>query len=95
MARPGKRDRSNVVRVDFSSAVSDPDATEEVTDPASGMDLDTTDRMYIVEEGDTISSIARKFYGKAAARRRILLANWRVIGDPFLMEPGLRLRIPY
>jgi nucleoid-associated protein YgaU len=51
--------------------------------------------MYIVAEGDTLSSIARKFYGNAAARRRILEANWRVIGDPFMMPPGLRLRIPH
>ena len=94
MARTDRRDRSNVVTGDFSTDFSDKAADEETIDPMEGSDLDPTDRMYVVEEGDTISSIAKKFYGNAAERRRILTANWRVIRDPFVMEPGLRIRIP-
>ena len=93
MARPNRSDRSNVVRVDFSTNVS-PAADEEPLNPMEGLDLDATDRMYVVEEGDTLTSIARKFYGNASARRRIFVANSRVILDPFVIEPGTRLRIP-
>ncbi len=50
--------------------------------------------VYVVAEGDTLSSIARKFYGNASARRRILEANRALIRDPYVMEPGWRLRIP-
>ncbi len=57
-------------------------------------DLDVTDRLYIVREDDSLSSIARRFYGTASARRRILEANRSLIHDPYLIEPGWTLRIP-
>ena len=57
-------------------------------------DFDATDRMYIVKEDDSLSSIARKFYGTASSRRRILEANPGLIRDPFQIQPGWRLRIP-
>ncbi len=95
MARPERSESSTAVLDDFSSALPDPEARERAADPLSRMDLDATDRMYVVEEGDTLSSIARKFYGSAASRGRILAANWRIIRDPFVIEPGWRLRIPY
>ena len=61
---------------------------------SSWSDFDATDRMYIVKEGDTLSSIAKRFYGSAVARSRILVANGAVIRDPFYVKPGSRLRIP-
>ncbi len=95
MTRPKRSDRSNVIRGDFSTALLEPEGETMTLDPIRGMDFDATDRMYVVEEGDTLTSIARKFYGNAAARRRILFANPRVIRDPLVIEPGWRLRIPY
>jgi nucleoid-associated protein YgaU len=95
MARPNRSDRSNLIRGDFSTALLEPEGETMTLDPISGMDFDATDRMYVVEEGDTLTSIARKFYGNAAARRRIHVANSRVIRDPLVIEPGWRLRIPY
>ena len=61
---------------------------------SSWSDFDATDRMYIVKDGDSLSSIARKFYGNALARSRILVANGHVIRDPFYVKPGSHLRIP-
>ncbi|HYX22018.1 MAG TPA: LysM peptidoglycan-binding domain-containing protein [Thermoanaerobaculia bacterium] len=66
----------------------------EETDPRSPEDFDSTDRMYIVGEDDSLSSIARKFYGNARCRGRILEANRTLIRDPFQIQPGWRLRIP-
>jgi nucleoid-associated protein YgaU len=61
---------------------------------SSAPDFDATDRMYLVGEDDSLSSIARKFYGTASARRRIIEANRSLIRDPYRIEPGWRLRIP-
>jgi nucleoid-associated protein YgaU len=66
----------------------------EFSDPIERVDLDATDRLYIVAEGDTLTSIARKFYGDASARRRIFRANRSLIENPFVILPGWRLRIP-
>ncbi|HEY7114902.1 MAG TPA: LysM peptidoglycan-binding domain-containing protein [Thermoanaerobaculia bacterium] len=57
-------------------------------------ELEATDRMYVVKEDDSLSSIARRFYGTASARRRIMEANRALIRDPYLIRPGWRLRIP-
>jgi len=62
--------------------------------PITSEELDATDRMYIVREDDSLSSIARKFYGTASARRRIMEANRALIRDPYVIRPGWRLRIP-
>jgi nucleoid-associated protein YgaU len=77
-----------------STALLDPSGDADATDPMSDEELDTTDRMYVVTEDDSLSSIARKFYGTASARRRIIEANRRLIRDPYLIQPGWRLRIP-
>ena len=61
---------------------------------SSAPDFEATDRMYLVREDDSLSSIARKFYGTASARRRIIEANRSLIRDPYRVEPGWRLRIP-
>ena len=66
----------------------------ERAETADREDLDATDRMYLVAEGDTLSSIAKRFYGKASSRWRILEANRRVIRDSYFVEPGSLLRIP-
>ena len=84
----------DVVWVSASTSVLDRPAVAEADDPVSKTELDTTDRMYVVAEGDTLSSIARKFYGSARSRRLILEANRAVIHDSFDIQPGWRLRIP-
>ena len=88
-----KIDSSNVVSGDFPTALLDPRGRSNRMD-GNLHDLDATDRMYVVREEDSLSSIARKFYGTASARRRILEANRALIHDPYVIEPGWRLRIP-
>lgn len=79
---------------DSSTTILDPPEEPEAADAFEGDDFDTTDRMYIVTEDDSLSSIAKKFYGTARARRRIIEANRRLIRDPYVIQPGWRLRIP-
>jgi LysM repeat protein len=49
---------------------------------------------YIIEKGDTLSKIARHFYGEASAYPRIFEANREVIEDPDKIYPGQKIRIP-
>jgi nucleoid-associated protein YgaU len=49
---------------------------------------------YVIMSGDTLSAIAKKFYGQGSAYPRIFEANREVIKDPDLIYPGQKIRIP-
>jgi tetratricopeptide (TPR) repeat protein len=51
-------------------------------------------RTYIVQHGDTLASISRKFYKTSAQWRRILEANRDVIDNPKNLTAGQKLVIP-
>ena len=49
---------------------------------------------YIIKKGDTLSAVAKQFYGKANDYPRIFEANREVIKNPDLIFPGQKIRIP-
>lgn len=49
---------------------------------------------YIIKKGDTLSAIAKHFYGKANEYPKIFEANREVIKDENLIYPGQKIRIP-
>jgi nucleoid-associated protein YgaU len=49
---------------------------------------------YVIQKGDTLSAIAKQFYGDANAYPRIFEANREVIKDADLIYPGQKIRIP-
>jgi tetratricopeptide (TPR) repeat protein len=51
-------------------------------------------RSYTVQRGDTLASIARKFYHSSAGWHRILEANSDTISKPSDLKPGQTLVIP-
>lgn len=51
-------------------------------------------RLYVVQEGDTLASIARKFYGDEGLWRRILDANRDRFDDQGRIPAGAELLIP-
>jgi nucleoid-associated protein YgaU len=54
-----------------------------------------TEQRYTVKSGDSLSKIAKQFYGDASKWRRIYDANKDVIGgNPDLIHPGQEYRIP-
>lgn len=54
-----------------------------------------TQDIYSVQNGDSLSKIARKHYGDANAWKRIYEANKDTVGpNPDLIRPGQRLVIP-
>ncbi len=52
------------------------------------------DRVHRVVEGETLSSIARSYFGEVGSWRAIYEANREQIADPHWIEPGQELRIP-
>jgi nucleoid-associated protein YgaU len=49
---------------------------------------------YTIVKGETLSAIAKKYYGKANEYPRIFEANREVIKNPDLIFPGQKIRIP-
>jgi len=49
---------------------------------------------YEVQSGDTLSGIAKKFYGDASQYPKIFEANKPMLSDPDKIYPGQNLRIP-
>ena len=49
---------------------------------------------YVIEKGDSLSAVAKRFYGDANAYPRIFEANREVIKDANLIYPGQKIRIP-
>jgi nucleoid-associated protein YgaU len=77
-----KPDFSNVVG--GSSSTADRPASAPAAAP----------RTYTVQKGDSLSKIAKQFYGSTAAWRRIFDANRDRIKDPDVIQPGWTLSIP-
>jgi nucleoid-associated protein YgaU len=49
---------------------------------------------YVINKGDTLSAIAKRYYGKANDYPKIFEANREVIKNPDLIYPGQKIRIP-
>ena len=54
----------------------------------------STTRYYKIQSGDSLSKIAKEFYGDANRYNEIFEANREVIKDPDLIYPGQQIRIP-
>jgi nucleoid-associated protein YgaU len=52
------------------------------------------DQTYTVVAGDSLSKIAKRYYGDANKWQRIHEANRDQISNPDLIKPGQRLKIP-
>ena len=49
---------------------------------------------YVIQKGDTLSAIAKRYYGNAMQYPRIFEANKEVIKDPDKIFVGQKIRIP-
>ena len=94
---PNKPDFSNVdsgssstaaspAKADFGNVQSGTASTAAARAPES--------RTYTVVTGDSLSKIARKFYGDANRWREIFAANRDQLDNPDLIQPGQVLKIP-
>jgi len=73
-----------------------PPAQQAPARPAEVASPETTPvaKTYTVQKGDTLSKIAKAFYGEAREYTRIFEANRDQLADPDLIRPGQVLRIP-
>lgn len=51
-------------------------------------------KYYTIVSGDSLSKIAKKFYGNAMDYPKLFEANREVIKDPDLIYPGQKIRVP-
>jgi nucleoid-associated protein YgaU len=56
--------------------------------------LKAPEKIYEVAAGDTLSKIAKKFYGDANKYMKIFDANKDQLKDPDKIKPGQKLKIP-
>ena len=82
---PNKPDFSDVVSGSSSTAPSPSGAAPQAS---------SAPRTYVVQSGDSLSKISKKFYGDANSWKRIFEANKDVVKNPDLIQPGWKLRIP-
>lgn len=52
------------------------------------------ERVHVVEKGDTLYGLARRYYNDASQWRRIYEANADRLENPDRLRPGMRLVIP-
>jgi LysM repeat protein len=90
---PGKPDFSDV-KGGSSTAPVKPAAADFSDVKAGSSTAAAGDRSYTVVAGDSLSKIAKRFYGNANAWRKIFEANKDTISNPDLIHPGQVLRIP-
>ena len=68
--------------------------SEQAATPAKTKGPDTGRQTYVVQHGDTLASISRKFYKTSTRWKQILDANRDVINDPKKLAAGQTLVIP-
>lgn len=60
----------------------------------AGTTIATEQRMHAVVSGDTLSGLAKKYYGDASKYNRIFEANRDQLDDPDRIRVGQKLKIP-
>lgn len=63
---------------------------DDLKSPAQDMKVE----FYVIKSGDTLSKLAKKYYGNAMDYPKIFEANREVIKDPDLIYVGQKIRIP-
>ena len=71
-----------------------PAVAEAPAPEAAAVPAEAAPEVYTVAKGDTLGGIARKYYGKASAWKRIADANADVLKGKTLIRPGMKLQIP-
>ena len=62
--------------------------------PAADEPAEEKIEFYEIKSGDTLSGIAKHFYGDFSLYTKIFDANRDVIGEPDRIDPGQKIRIP-
>lgn len=96
---PNKPDFSNV-KSGVTSTAPEPAPQPDFSNVQSGVTStaeiipDASEQTYTVAKGDTLSKIAKQFYGSANQWRAIYEANTDQLSNPDLIKIGQVLKIP-
>ncbi len=71
-----------------------PEPAERAVQPSEPVQPQVEMQTYTIKSGDTLSKIAKQFYGQANKYMVIFEANRDVIKDPDRIYPGQTIRIP-
>ena len=89
-----KADFSNVQSGSSTTAAAPPAAPMPDLGPVGTGGSLAQDETYVVASGDSLSKIAKRYYGDMNQWQRIYDANRDQIKNPDLIHPGQKLRIP-
>lgn len=97
-ASPTAELRTNPARLRTAGSSADTAAVSTAPTPAPAARLDVQDRisthLYIVQAGDTLEKIAKKFYGDTTRWTRIYVQNNSQLSGGRPLKPGMQLEIP-
>jgi nucleoid-associated protein YgaU len=89
------RNKDDKKKADFSNVQSGSSSTApEAAAPGQAAGSAGQSRTHVVAKGDSLSKIARQYYGDANQWQRIYDANRDQISNPDLIHPGQNLKIP-
>jgi len=71
-----------------------PDFSDVQSGASSTAPVAEVHQTYEVKSGDSLSKIAKRFYGDAKAWKGIFEANSDILKDPDKIYPGQKLKIP-
>lgn len=69
------------------------EAKEEVAEAKAAIEKSAVE-YYTIESGDSLSKIAKRFYGDPMKYKELFEANREIIEDPDKIFPGQKIRIP-
>ena len=97
----GKVDTAVLLASIIAEAQGDEVGQGDISDPTVAVDggtlamqVATQDVLYIVQTGDSLGSLALRFYGDADLNGAIFKANRQVLDSPESLRPGVKLLIP-
>ena len=89
-----EKDVEDTLRVKVANHVSAPADTRPAAAGGQLGQVAFEGQKYVVKSGDSLSKIAKHFYGDAGKWKKIHEANREKIPNPDLIHPGLELVIP-
>jgi nucleoid-associated protein YgaU len=87
-------DQIKLVDPNFSDLIADIQSPAAAAAAASANAPSASARSYTVQAGDSLSKIAKQFYGDANKYMKIFEANKDKLSDPDKIKPGMDLVIP-
>ena len=92
---PEAKDAKAEVKAEEKTGKVEPEAKAEAKDDSKIEPPDpTSSEIYVVQSGDTLGAISKKFYGSVRFVNLIQKANSDIVANANVLKPGMKLIIP-